>query len=78
MLGYIYVWEHFGGGRHMDVDWSPIFANLYSPKARFQDICVTSMFSLCFSFIGSSDAPTSFTMHLRLQLSIERCESLHH
>ena len=25
------VWEHFGGGRHIDADWSPIFEDLYSP-----------------------------------------------
>ncbi|KAL6312500.1 hypothetical protein AAG906_001798 [Vitis piasezkii] len=30
--GYIDVWEHFGGGRHVDADWSPIFEDLYSPE----------------------------------------------
>ena len=30
MMGYIYVWEHFRGGQHIDVDWSPIFEELYN------------------------------------------------
>ena len=38
------VWEHFGGGRHIDADWSPIFEDLYSLKLGFMDICVTSVF----------------------------------
>ncbi|RVX07662.1 hypothetical protein CK203_021853 [Vitis vinifera] len=28
--GYIDGWEHSGGGQHTDVDWSPIFEDLYS------------------------------------------------
>ena len=32
MMGYTYVWEHFGGGRHIDANWSPIFEELYSTK----------------------------------------------
>nr|CAN82030.1 hypothetical protein VITISV_028549 [Vitis vinifera] len=39
-MGYIYVWEHFGGGRHIDADWSPNFEDLYSPELDFMDICV--------------------------------------
>ena len=31
MMGYIYVWEHFGG----DVDWSPTFEDLYSLELDF-------------------------------------------
>ena len=40
-MGYIYVWDHSGGGQHIDVDWSMIFEDLYSPKLGFIDICVT-------------------------------------
>ena len=39
-----------------------------------QSIC----FIFCFSFIGFSDAPTPFIVHLRLLLSVETCENLHH
>ena len=35
-MGYIYVWEHLGGGRHVDVDWSPTFEDLYSPELDFR------------------------------------------
>ena len=35
-MGYIYVWEHSGGGRHIDVDWSPNFEDLYNPKLDFR------------------------------------------
>ncbi|RVW61584.1 hypothetical protein CK203_065328 [Vitis vinifera] len=28
--GYIDVWEHSGGDRHIDVNWSPIIEDLYS------------------------------------------------
>ncbi|RVW25151.1 hypothetical protein CK203_115680 [Vitis vinifera] len=31
-MGYINVWEHYGGGQHTNADWSPIFEDLYSPK----------------------------------------------
>ena len=44
MLGYIYVWEHSGEGRHIDADWSPIFEDLYSLELGFMDIYVTSVF----------------------------------
>ena len=43
-MGYIYVWEHFGGGRHTNADWSPIFEDLYSLELGFMDIYVTSVF----------------------------------
>ena len=43
-MGYIYVWEYSGGGGHTDVDWSPIFEDLYSLELGFMDICVTSVF----------------------------------
>ena len=48
MTGYIDVWEHFGGERHIDVDWSPIIKDLYSPKLGFMDICMANVFSLLF------------------------------
>ncbi|KAL6350423.1 hypothetical protein AAG906_004374 [Vitis piasezkii] len=38
-LYYIDVWEHFGGDRHIDVDWSLIIEDLYSPELGFMDIC---------------------------------------
>ena len=41
---YIYVWEHFRGGRHIDVDWSPIFEDLYSLELGFMDTCVIGVF----------------------------------
>ncbi|KAL6342263.1 hypothetical protein AAG906_006888 [Vitis piasezkii] len=36
--GYIDVWEHFRGGRHIDADWRSIFEDLYNPKLDFMDI----------------------------------------
>ena len=66
-MGYIYVWEHSRGGRHIDVDCSPTFEDLYNPKARFQDICVVSVFS--FSSIRFLDAPTPLTVHFRSSMS---------
>ena len=30
------VWEHSGGGRHIDADWSPNFEDLYSPELDFR------------------------------------------
>ena len=47
-MGYIDVWEHSGGDRHIDVDWSPIFEGLYNPKLGFMDICATSVFLFLF------------------------------
>ena len=32
MMGYIYVWKHYGGGRHINAAWSPVFEDLYSPE----------------------------------------------
>ena len=43
-MGYIDVWEHSGGGRHIDTDWSSIFEDLYSLELGFMDICVISVF----------------------------------
>ena len=37
---------------------------------------MVSVFS--FSFIGFSDASTPLTVHFRLPLSVESCESFHH
>ena len=45
-MGYIDVWEHSGGDRYIDADWSPIIEDLYSPELGFMDVCATSMFSL--------------------------------
>ena len=36
MIKYILVWEHSEGGRHIDVDWSPIFKDLYSLELDFR------------------------------------------
>ena len=47
-MGYIYVWEYSRGSRHIDVDWSPIFEDLYSPKLGLMDVCVTSVFHFLF------------------------------
>ena len=35
-MSYIYVLEHFGDGRHIDIDWSPIFEDLYSLEVDFR------------------------------------------
>ena len=40
-MGYIYVWENFGGGRHIDAEWSPI-----------QDTYVIGVLSLCLDLLG--------------------------
>ncbi|KAL6312554.1 hypothetical protein AAG906_030667 [Vitis piasezkii] len=48
-MGYIYVWEHSGGGRHIDVDFSPTFEDLYNPKLDFRifvSACVEVMTTL--------------------------------
>ena len=44
-MGYIDVWDHSRGDRHIDVDWSLIFKDLYSLELGFMDICVTSVFN---------------------------------
>ena len=36
MMSYIHVWEHYRGGRHIDVDWIPIFEDLYSSELYFR------------------------------------------
>ena len=46
MTGYTDVWEHSGGERRIDVDWSPIIEDLYSPELGFMDIYATSVFHL--------------------------------
>ena len=56
-MSYIYVLEHFGGGQHIDVDWSPIFEELYSLELDLRilyDQCAFFVLSL----LGLSDAPT--------------------
>ena len=35
-MGYIYVREHSGGSRHIDVDWSPIFEDLFNLELDFR------------------------------------------
>ncbi|RVX07344.1 hypothetical protein CK203_022529 [Vitis vinifera] len=42
--GYIDIWEHFGGDRHIDVDWSPIIEDLYS--LELGSACVEVMTTL--------------------------------
>ena len=46
MTGYTDVWEYSGGERHVDVDWSLIIEDLYSPELGFMDICVANVFPL--------------------------------
>ena len=45
-MGYIDVWEHSGGERHIDVDWSLIIEDLYGPELGFMDIYVAIVFPL--------------------------------
>ena len=47
-MGYINVWEHSGGGQHVDAIKSPIFEDLYSPELGFMDIGVASVFPFPF------------------------------
>ena len=75
-MDYIYVWEYYGGGRHIDLAWSPIFEDLYSPKLDFMDTRASSVFSLFILDHRFSDAPTHIIIHNRLPLSVERCENL--
>ena len=68
-MGYIDVWEHSGGNRHTDADWSPIFEDLYSLELGFMDICVTKVFLFLFQLhiiFGCTH-----TTHYALQLTIE-------
>ena len=48
MTDYTDVWEHSGGARHIDVDWSPIIENLYRLELGFVDICVAGVFPFLF------------------------------
>ena len=75
-MGYIDVWEHSGGGRHIVVYWSPNFEDLYSLELDFKIF----VWPVCFllSLIRFSDAPTPFIVHSRSPLSVERCKSLQH
>ena len=61
-MGYTDVWEHSGGKRHSDVDWSPIIEGMYIPKLGFMDICAASVFPL------SVLASQGFQMHPHLSL----------
>ena len=72
-MGYIYVWEHCGGGQHIDATWSPIFEDLYSSELDFMDTCASSVFPLFILDHRFSDASTHITVHSRLPLSAERC-----
>ena len=47
MMGYIYVWEHFRGGRHIDATWSPIFEDLYNLELDFRVFVCSLRSSLC-------------------------------
>ena len=75
-MTYIYVWEHFEGGQHIDVDWSPTFEDLCNLELDFRIF----MWPMCFlfSFIGFSDAPIPLTVHFSLLLSAESYESFHY
>ena len=68
-MGYIYVQEHFGGGQHIDADWSPTFEDLYSLELDFMDIYVIS----CFFFMLQLHKifGCTYTTHCALQLTIE-------
>ncbi|RVW50147.1 hypothetical protein CK203_096893 [Vitis vinifera] len=52
-MGYIYVWGHSGGGRHIDADWSPNYEDLYSLKLDFRIFVWPMYFIFCFSFLGN-------------------------
>ena len=49
-MGYIYFWEHYGGGRHIDVAWSPIFEDLYSKNLDFRIFVWPMCSSLCYIY----------------------------
>ena len=68
-MGYIDVWEHSGEYQHIDVDWTPIFEDLYSPKLGFMDICVTSVFPFLLQL--NMIFGCTHTTHYALQLTIE-------
>ena len=48
MTDYTDVWEHSGGARHIDVDWSLIIEDLYNPELGFMDIYAASVFPILF------------------------------
>lgn len=77
-MGYANVWEHYGEGWHTDVDWSSVIKDLYSLELDSWIFIRPLCFLFCFSFIGLSNAPISFTIHFRWPLSVESCESLYH
>ena len=45
-MGYIDVWDHSRGDRHIDVDWSPIFEDLYNLELDFRIF----VWPMCFLF----------------------------
>ena len=47
MMGYIDVWESYGG-RHINADKSPIIEGLYGPKLEMMDIRVAGLLPLLF------------------------------
>ena len=57
-MSYIYVWEHYGGGRLIDAVWSLICKDLYSLKLDFMDTCASNVFPLFLLDHRFSDAPT--------------------
>ena len=71
-MGYIYVWEHFGAGQHIDVNWSPSFEDLYNSELGFR----TFVWSMCFlfSFIGFLDALIPLIVYLRSSMSNQSYE----
>ena len=38
-MGYIYVWECYGVGQHVDASWSSIFEDLYSLELDLRYLC---------------------------------------
>ena len=63
MMNNICVWEHYGGGRHIDAAWSPIFEDLYSLKLDFR-IFVWPMCLLCVRLIRFFGCTHIFTVQL--------------
>ena len=69
-MGYIYAWEHHGGGGHIDVACSSIFEDLYSLEIDIMDTCASSVFPLFLLDHRFLDAPTHITVRSRLALSV--------
>ncbi|RVW12007.1 hypothetical protein CK203_087242 [Vitis vinifera] len=67
-MGYINVWEHSGGDRHFDVDWSSIIEDLYSPELEG---CVQPE-----GTIASARDPLKSTLILLEPLDLEAIASL--